>query len=206
MTDSQIYFGTRIHRTLVKGKGAALLRADLATACRSIAHEDKAGRSWSKAHGYAGYTSYASLNDLSWRIPAFEDLGRILDREARGFARALDLELAGRPLVLDSLWINVLDRGGVHSGHIHPNCVISGTYYVEAPDGAGAIRFEDPRLPLMMAAPQRKARARPDNRSFVEIAPRPGMLLMWESWLRHEVLPNRASDSRISVSFNYRWG
>ena len=35
--------------------------------------------------------------------------------------------------------------------------------------------------------------------------PRPGLLLMWESWLRHEVPLNEAESERISVSFNYAW-
>ena len=72
------------------------------------------------------------------------------------------------------------------------------------PPRSGAIRFEDPRLALMMAAPARKAKARLENRLFVDVLPAPGMLLLWESWLRHGVETNRASGRRISVSFNYR--
>ena len=30
-----------------------------------------------------------------------------------------------------------------------------------------------------------------------------GMLLLWESWLRHGVESNRANGPRISISFNY---
>ena len=33
-----------------------------------------------------------------------------------------------------------------------------------------------------------------------------GTVLLWESFLRHEVPVNRSADERISVSFNYRWG
>ena len=97
-----------------------------------------------------------------------------------------------------------MNKGAIHAPHIHPHSVISGTYYVTVPPRSGAIRFEDPRLALMMAAPPRKPKARPENRLFVDVAPRPGMLLLWESWLRHGVEPNRASGQRISVSFNYR--
>jgi uncharacterized protein (TIGR02466 family) len=89
-----------------------------------------------------------------------------------------------------------LKSGGHHSGHIHPHSILSGTFYVEVPDGSGAIRFEDPRLPLMMAAPQR-----PDT--FVTVDPKPGLLLTWESWLRHEVLPGSGKGERLSVSFNF---
>ena len=114
--------------------------------------------------------------------------------------------VGGRKLKLDSLWINVMKPGAIHAPHIHPHSVISGTYYVTAPPKSGAIRFEDPRLAMLMAAPPKKKTARLENRSFVDMTPKPGMLLLWESWLRHGVEPNAARGQRISVSFNYQAG
>jgi uncharacterized protein (TIGR02466 family) len=93
--------------------------------------------------------------------------------------------------------------GAVHTAHIHPKSVISGTYYVAVPEGAGALKLEDPRLGLMMAAPSRRPSAARDNQTFVYLEPKAGKLFLWESWLRHEVPPNRAHGERISVSFNY---
>jgi uncharacterized protein (TIGR02466 family) len=171
----------------------ALLRA-LAHSIRMLSEDDRAGRRWSKEHHYAGYTSYASLNDLPKRDPAFAELAKQLSRHACEFAReAFDLQQKPR---LDSLWVNLLKAGGQHSGHIHPHSIISGTLYVEAPKGAGAIRFEDPRLPLMMSAPPRRD-------TFVRVDPYPGLLLMWESWLRHEVLTGSGRGERLSISFNF---
>ena len=74
---------------------------------------------------------------------------------------------------------------------------------VEAPKVSGAIRFEDPRLPMMMAAPTRQPNAPADLAPFVNVDPRPGLLMMWESWLRHEVLPGTGKGERLSVSFNF---
>jgi uncharacterized protein (TIGR02466 family) len=206
MANIDLHFVTRIYRAALAGKGSQRHVIELDAACRSIAREDGAGRAWAKDHGYAGYTSYASLNDLVWRGPEFAELAQRLDSHVAAFASACDFDLGGRSLVLDSMWINVLEKGGAHSGHIHPNCVVSGTIYVVVPEGAGAIRFEDPRLAMMMAAPPRKARAKPENRSFHEVTPAAGTVLLWESWLRHEVLANQAKLPRISISFNYRWG
>jgi uncharacterized protein (TIGR02466 family) len=42
-------------------------------------------------------------------------------------------------------------------------------------------------------------------RSFIYIKPEVGDVLLWESWLKHEVPMNMAEDDRISVSFNYGW-
>ena len=180
-------------------------RAELEAACRMLAAEDAAGRAWCKAHGYGGYTSYASLDDLPARASVFADLKRRLDRHARAFADALAFDLKGGRLKLDSLWVNVLKPGAAHSGHVHPHSVISGTVYVSTPKGASALRLEDPRLPLMMAAPPRRADASQALQPFVYLQPQPGTVLMWESWLRHEVPANQARTDRISVSFNYGW-
>ncbi|WP_310541353.1 TIGR02466 family protein, partial [Phenylobacterium sp.] len=64
-------------------------------------------------------------------------------------------------------------------------------------------KLEDPRLPMMMARPAVVADAPEAERPFVYLAPQAGTVLMWESWLRHEVPPNGSKAERISVSFNY---
>jgi uncharacterized protein (TIGR02466 family) len=181
-------------------------RAELEAACRMLAEEDTAGRAWCKAHGYGGYTSYASLDDLPTRASVFGELKGRLDRHARAFAKDLAFDLGRRRLKLDSLWANILKPGAAHTGHIHPHSVISGTIYVSTPKGASALKLEDPRLPLMMAAPPRRDDAPADLAAFVYLQPEPGTVLMWESWLRHEVPANQAKAERISLSFNYGWG
>jgi uncharacterized protein (TIGR02466 family) len=205
MASIETLFVTRIYRaeTAARAPGKRLVGA-LRDACLSIAMDDAAGQAWCEANGYKGYTSYASLDDLAWRSPAFADLTAALDPHIAEFAKAAEMELGRRRLILDSMWINVLEPGGHHSGHIHPHSVVSGTFYVEVPDGASAIRFEDPRLAMMMAAPPRRTRAPREAQPIVSLAPKAGTLLLWESWLRHEVPANAAETERISISFNYR--
>ncbi|KQT32846.1 hypothetical protein ASG29_07225 [Sphingomonas sp. Leaf412] len=188
-------FPTYFHESVIADAG---LLDDLARSAQALATDDRAGRAWSKAHGYRGYTSYASLDDLPVRDPAFADLKRHLDREVATFAREAGMDLGGRRLKLDSLWVNVMKPGGTHSGHIHPHSVVSGTFYVAVPPGSGALKLEDPRLPMLMAAP-------PRDDTFVYVEPAPGTLFLWESWLRHEVMPHAGKGDRVSVSFNYRW-
>jgi uncharacterized protein (TIGR02466 family) len=198
-------FVTTVYRAaLLAGPSGEALRQDLAASARSIAAEDMAGQAWCRKHAYKGYTSYASLQDLPWRDPVIADLVKRLDGHVARFADALDYELDGGALELDSLWVNILEPGGRHTAHIHPNSVISGTYYVALPKGAAGLKFEDPRLAQMMAAPPRKADASDANRSFVEVTPEPGTVLLWESFLRHEVPETRGREKRISISFNYR--
>jgi uncharacterized protein (TIGR02466 family) len=197
-------FVTKLYRDAVAAPDDGFL-AELDASCRTIAMDDAAGQRWCRKNGYPGYTSYASLNDLPWRFPVFKALQKRLDRHVADFAKELSLDLGRRPLKLDSLWINILPEGGVHTSHIHTHSVVSGTVYVAMPDGASAIKFEDPRHAMMMAAPPRKAKAPEEDRSFIYRAPQPGELLLWESYLRHEVPVNRSEGERITVSFNYGW-
>ena len=196
---SRSLFATKLYEAEL---GDPALLDELAHSIRTLAIDDHAGRRWSRDKGYRGYTSYASLNDLPRRDPAFADLAKLLTKHAVAFAAELAFDLPRKPK-LDSLWVNLLKSGGHHSSHLHPHSIVSGTLYVEVPPGSGNIRFEDPRSGLMMAAPARRADAPEALQPFATIAPRPGLLLLWESWLRHEVLPGTAKTDRLSISFNF---
>ena len=164
---------------------------------------DTAGHAWCEREGYAGYTSYASLDDLPSRATAFGQLKETLDAWAVVFAAEQAWDLSEHTLSLDAMWVNILGEGGYHSGHIHPGSVISGTTYIAVPEGAGALKFEDPRLTQMMAAPPLIDDPEEAVKRFSYASPKVGATLMWESWLRHEVMENRSEQPRLSISFNY---
>ena len=198
-------FVTRLYHAPLSELGKAPDASELEANCLSIAEDDEAGQNWCEENEFPGYTSYSSLNDLEWRFPVFKDLVKSLDKHVAAFAKDLEFNLDGKKLKMDSIWINILPEGGIHTSHLHPHSVISGTTYVAMPTGTSAIKFEDPRLPMMMAAPARNTDARNELCNFMYVAPEVGDVLLWESWLRHEVPMNMAEEDRISVSFNYRW-
>jgi uncharacterized protein (TIGR02466 family) len=197
-------FVTRLYRA--KLNDLAKKKVDyeeLAMSCNAIAEDDEAGQEWCETNGYPGYTSYASLDDLPWRFPIFKALEAALDKHVAAFCDDLAFDLGGKKLKLNALWINILPEGGTHASHIHPHSVISGTTYVQMPEGTSSLKLEDPRLPMMMMSPLRRKDAPEELRQFVYVAPIVGDVLMWESWLRHEVPMNMSEEERISVSFNY---
>lgn len=197
------YFATQIHECpIVDPAKEAEFIDDLIDGVVMLAEGDEAGQQWCEEQGYLGYTSYASLNDLPQRISAFGKLEKRLVKAANAYAKELGFELGSHKLSMNSFWVNVLDPGAGHSGHIHPNSVLSGTFYLDLPEGASAIRFEDPRLPFMMNSPPQKADIAADLKRFIYFQPQVGQALFWESWLRHEVLVNMADEPRLSISFN----
>ena len=204
MAKTKLLFSTPLYQASLAESGHFDL-GQLEKSCWSIAQEDEAGQKWCDENNYPGYTSYASLSDLTWRSPFFEELKNLLDLHVKTFVEELDFDLEGRNLKLEDLWINILPEGGNHSAHIHPNSVISGTTYISMPSGSSAIKFEDPRHSMMMAAPSRIKDAKEYLKPFIYVNPSVGDVLLWESWLRHEVPANNSSEERISISFNYSW-
>lgn len=164
---------------------------------RAIRARDAAGRRWSARHYPLGWTSYASLDQLHRMSSTFVALRERIDRHVRRFSRRLGWDLRGGRLEMTDCWANVMGRGAAHAGHLHPQAVVSGTYYVRVPRGAAGLKFEDPRLSRFMAAPARPA--------HVTLPAQAGQLVLFESWLRHEVPACRGAGERVSLSFNYHW-
>ena len=138
--------------------------------------------------------------------PTFAQLEKLINRHVARYVQELEFDLGHRSLSMTDCWVNIMPRGVTHNLHLHPLSVVSGTYYVRVPRGAPGLKFEDPRLDRYMGAPPRKADAALRNRSWIMLPAAPGGLLLFESWLRHEVAANTSGSDRISISFNYGWG
>jgi uncharacterized protein (TIGR02466 family) len=173
--------------------------------CLQLQVDDVAGRRWSARNYPGGYTSYASQSRMHTVSPTFDTLRRRLLRHVRAFAGSLQLDLEGRALSMTDCWVNVMPRHVAHGLHLHPLSTISGTYYVRAPRGVPGLKLEDPRLDRFMAAPPRRVDADASGRPWVTLPARAGRVILFESWLRHEVPPNGAATPRVSISFNFNW-
>jgi len=202
---TQALFPTLVYQAQLRRQGSRVLNAQLLRECRQLRADDAAGRRWSARNYPGGYTSYGSAHRMQQLSPTFAALARDLDRHVARFARALQVDLTSGALAMTDCWVNIMGRGAAHGLHLHPLSVISGTYYVAAPAGAPGLKLEDPRLERFMAAPPRLPTARRANRHWVTLRARAGRLVLFESWLRHEVVPYRHAAERVSISFNYSW-
>ena len=196
-------FPTRICKERLRV--SAKFNRGLAAECRAYRELDAAGRRWSKERYPHGYTSFSSITDLHRRSTGFEALQRLIGRQVTQFVKTLELDIGKGKLEMTDLWLNIMGPGSHHPFHLHPLSVISGTYYVEVPKGSGPFKVEDPRIASFMASPPPSPRARLENQRYVSLTTRPGDLLLFESWLKHEVPSNQSREERISVSFNYDW-
>jgi uncharacterized protein (TIGR02466 family) len=198
-------FPTLVYSAALQRNGAAAFNTQLLKECRQLRLDDTAGRRWSAANYPGGYTSYGSVHWLQRISPTFKALESKLARHVKAFANAVEWDLEGKELKMTDCWINIMPKHVVHGLHLHPHSTLSGTYYVHVPAGAPGIKFEDPRLDRFMAAPTRKSTAKRETRPWGTFPANAGQVMLFESWLRHEVVPNRVTAERVSVSFNYNW-
>jgi len=200
---TRAYFPTLVYHARLRPGRWRALNEQLLRECRQLRVDDAAGRRWSAKSYPGGYTSYNSVSRLHRVSPTFATLERHLTRHVQAFARRLEFDLSGRKLEMTDCWVNIMPRNVVHGLHLHPLSTISGTYYVRTPRGCPGIKFEDPRLDRFMAAPPRRVDAA--HRPWVILPAEAGSLVLFESWLRHEVAANPLNAERVSISFNYSW-
>lgn len=199
-------FSTLIwNKKLTSAALSTRLNRELNSSIKSLLEGDRAGWAWSNKNYLGGYTSYGSLSNLHQLNSSFTDLRLHIDKHVQKFARELHWDLKGKKLQMTTCWVNVMPNQVSHSLHLHPLAVISGTYYLKVPKGSGPLKFEDPRLGLFMGSPPRKASGPKTQQPFLSLQPEAGQVVLFESWLRHEVPPNAGQGLRTSVSFNYEW-
>lgn len=198
---TQIYAAPLIR----SGASAAALNRQLLRECLQLAADDSAGQRWSSKNYPGGFTSYGSVSNMQTLSPTFARLESWLNKHVARYVVDLELDVDPKQLTMTDCWVNIMPKHVVHGLHLHPTSTISGTYYVQTPKRASALKFEDPRLDRFMAAPSRKADCRPENRPWYSVPAAAGNVVLFESWLRHEVPVNQSVTPRISISFNYHW-
>jgi len=198
-------FPTQVYRAHLGARDTPAFNEQLLRECRQLRSDDAAGRRWSVRNYPGGYTSYHSANRMHTVSPTFARLEKLLARHVAKFVRALDLDVQARPLAMTDCWVNIMPQHTSHGLHLHPLATLSGVYYVKTPRACPGLKLEDPRLERFMAAPPRRADAARENRPWVTLPVQAGQIMLFESWLRHEVPANPQRAERISISFNYNW-
>jgi len=99
-------------------------------------------------------------------------------------------------------WAIVNEAGHSNQPHIHPGCAWSGVYYVAIEPGLGGeIYFQDPRTEAVMCLHPYNPF---ESGTIINLAPAPGLMVIFPSFLYHGVHPYRGTKPRISIAFNLR--
>lgn len=151
--------------------------------------------------------SWHSPDDLNKR-EEYRRLSETILASAQQVFQDAGYDPAYEPAV-DNMWAIINPRYGFNRNHTHPNVLWSGVYYVQAPANCGRIFFTDPRVQASVLIPRYvpDEPRKPEFWSEVYYEPIEGRLLLFPSWLVHEVEPNMseadgAAGDRIAISFN----
>lgn len=149
---------------------------------------------------------FQTKDDLFQRDnPGVETLKKHVFNAMRDYAGQLvRQELTRTPARVDFVlwgWAVAYRAGHTQGLHVHPSANVSGVYYVAAPPetleqgDAGKISFYDPRPRATMAQlPFQATRHR--------VAPVPGDMYLFPSWLEHSVSAFKGEGERICIAFN----
>ena len=116
------------------------------------------------------------------------------------FARALSLDVERQPPRIHECWINAYSSNQSQEIHLHRNSVISGIYFVQAPEGSGATLFYSPMADSMLEP--RALEGSHLNAKVTGFPPVEGRMLLFRSHLRHSVMPGTFAGERLTIAFN----
>ena len=123
---------------------------------------------------------------------------------------AYDLPTVNRLQIFNDSWFHITRRGGFFGLHNHPNASWSGVYCVDAgkndpgKNDSGVLSFVSPTL-MSGGMHQDAANAKmqlPYGNMVAQLSLAPGQLVMFPSWVLHDVKPFEGDGERITIAFN----
>ena len=132
---------------------------------------------------------------------------------ARNSANKVTTNRQGQPVSIAwkaNMWANINRTGHGNEFHSHPGSFWSAVYYVDDggidadPSLGGELEFMDPRGPgPAMYAPNLAFGSAGLSVGANEVVrPRAGRMVMFPSWVLHQVRPYRGKAERISIALN----
>jgi uncharacterized protein (TIGR02466 family) len=141
-----------------------------------------------------GKSNFESSGGFLFR-PELEELRKDIQQYIDQFAEMLGIF----PIRLSNNWFNIMEPGGAVYPHRHEGSVISGAYYIRAPEGSSNLYFTSPLKPLRMNEVTQFS-----NELNLGESPMPmkeDLLILFPSWLEHYTNENN-NDKRTVISFN----
>ena len=123
-----------------------------------------------------------------------------IDKAVQEYGKLLTFK---KRLEFSNMWININSHKDSNSVHTHPNCFISGVYYIKTAKKCGDIKFKRSSYIDYHVTGDSVKEYNSLNASYWSFPAIENMLYLFPSWVEHLVTPNYSKEDRISLSFNY---
>jgi uncharacterized protein (TIGR02466 family) len=163
--------------------------------CYLLKKEDTIGRVISN---FGGWQS----KDLQGTHLPLNDLFKEIINHSSLFMKEIQLKKYDN-IKIDNIWVNINGHKDSNNTHLHPNSLISGVYYVNAFENAGALKFS--RDDIIAYDWNERTIDTLNEYNSISYFSKPVVrnLVLFPSWLSHSVFPNESqTQERISISFN----
>jgi uncharacterized protein (TIGR02466 family) len=164
---------------------------------QEIAEEKQRDRQGERLSNILGWHSASNLHHRD----RFGEFTQIIHANVLEVANFLQWDLQKFSFNISTCWANINGKFASNSIHNHPNSILSGVYYLKAPEDCGGIYFSDPRPAARMLNPP-VMEFNLWTLPKVSYKPHEGTMILFPSWLLHGVDTNMSEESRISLSFN----
>jgi uncharacterized protein (TIGR02466 family) len=144
--------------------------------------------------GYSTYFNKKKNDEFQKNMPQSSKFKELINEVADKFMNDWDYSHKGNPFIF--WWASNYEEGNGHGTHIHPGSTLSGTYWPIAEEGCSPIKFTSPYTESLMQLPPKQKHVEYTYQS------KTNDMLIWPSWLRHEVPNQTNSSKRIAISFN----
>ena len=125
----QAWFPTCIYSEPLQKRSLSKFNQEIIETCYLVKNSDLEGQEWSKKNYVGGYTSFSSISELHKMSSLFMELEEKILKHVMLFADHLEMDLGHGNLAMSESWLNIMPSQTSHGMHLHPQSVISGTYY-----------------------------------------------------------------------------
>ena len=144
--------------------------------------------------------NYASLDTYILNQEPFKKLKKELQKHIDEYVEKIYTPEKKTKLYITQSWLNYTNETEYHHAHQHPNSIVSGVFYFDADIKFDSIQFH-----------------RLDSKRTIQIVPREyhhfnsdswvfevetGDLVLFPSYLKHNVKNKKGKNTRISLAFN----
>jgi len=141
------------------------------------------------------YKSNGGLNEYK----DFDEFTNWIHDQARWYLNELGYKCPNE--FSTQIFASEMLEGDKHGPHTHPNSILSGVFYLQAPEGSSKILFNDPK-PYRKYIDLEVENNTLHNYHQVFFNAEKGLLVLWQSWIEHEVPENKSQEGRITLVFN----